>query len=100
MQRVKPTPGRAPGSRDETAEAELETSIPGPAQDGAAGTADRGREEESAVGHNFLCQVPFCIYECTEQMQNQLIFRLRLALQLQVTSYQLHLTHDTGGHVL
>ena len=53
MQRVKPTPGRAPGSRGEMAEAELETSIPGPAQDGGAGTSDRGREEESpAVGHN------------------------------------------------
>jgi len=53
MQRVKPTPGRAPGSRGEMAEAELETSIPGPAQDGGAGTSDRGREEESpAVGHS------------------------------------------------
>jgi len=54
MQRVKPTPGRAPGSRDEMAEGDLETSIPGPAQDGGAGMADRGREEESAVGHSIL----------------------------------------------
>jgi len=50
MQRVKPTPGRAPGSWDEVAEAELETSIPAPAQDGGASLADRGREE--AVGHS------------------------------------------------
>jgi len=67
MQRVKPTPGRDPGSRDEVAEAELETSIPGPAQDGGANPANRGREE--VVGHNMLKELTSQKWQRSKRLQ-------------------------------